>query len=87
MKRGPGSLLKLLGSLANSRPHQGLVEATFQKDPLSRAHPYSSAPPAKDGKARELKGRKQKMEEVRPSYLVVTRPCPASLARSLCGLT
>lgn len=88
---GLGPLLKLLGSLTSSRPQQGLAEATFQKDLLSPAHPHASDP-REDGKAREERGGRHKMEEGRLSYLVLMRRCPephhgSSTARpDTCGL-
>lgn len=68
-------------------PTQGLNRASLRQPPVGSslpAHPDSSDP-REDGKAREERGRKHGIEEVRPSSLVLMLTCPASLAESLWG--
>lgn len=68
-------------------PIQGLTWA-WLRHPSPRTL-FSSPPrffrPREDGKARKERGGKHKMEEVRPSNLVLMLICPASLAESLWG--
>lgn len=70
--------------LAHSHPRPGSGSLIASPSPYSQpTHRFSRA--REDGKAGKERGGKHKMEEVRPSKLVLVLTCPTSLAKSLWG--
>lgn len=68
--------------LTNPRPYQGPAKISLSLP----AYPGSSDP-REDGKTRKERVGKLKMEEVRPSYLVLMLTCDVSLIKGLWGLS
>lgn len=82
VERGLAHSPSYWAALTNPRPGSGSL--IVSPSPYSQpTHRFFRA--REDGKAGKERGEKHKMEEVRPSKLVLVLTCPTSLAKSLWG--